>query len=163
MTNRSNMKDPANQRRGGAGRSRGEPPAPSTAPIVIPVAREELHVTRRRRATGTVRLAKTVRQRIEVIDEPIVHEDVVVERVPVDRIVDAAPAPRQDGDTLVLSVVAEVLVKQLRVVEEVRITRRRRVERQHSTVSLLTERVDVERRRAAPPANAETSPRRSPD
>jgi stress response protein YsnF len=146
------MKAPSNERHGEPPRSRQVASGPQDPEIVVPVAREDLKVLRRRRTTGTVRVTKTIGERLEVVDEPTIHEDVVVERTPTDRVVDAPPPPREEGDTLVLSVVAEVLVKQLRVVEEVRITRRRRVERQPSTVSLRTERVDVERQPGTRPA-----------
>ncbi|MEA2512383.1 MAG: hypothetical protein QOJ59_1870 [Thermomicrobiales bacterium] len=76
---------------------------------------------------GSVR----IHTRVETVPSEITveagHDEVVVERVPVDRQVDAAPSPRQEGDTLVIPVVEEVLVVEKRLVvrEEVRITRRR--------------------------------------
>jgi uncharacterized protein (TIGR02271 family) len=72
-----------------------------------------------------------IHTRVETVPSEITveagHDEVVVERVPVDRQVDAAPSPRQEGDTLVIPVVEEVLVVEKRLVvrEEVRITRRR--------------------------------------
>jgi stress response protein YsnF len=86
-----------------------------------------------------------VRDRVAAIDEPVVYEDVVVERVPVDRLVPRPIPPQRKGDTLVLSVIEEVLVKQLRLVEEVRITKRRRVERRRTTMPLRYEDIVVER------------------
>ena len=60
-----------------------------------------------------------------LIEDSVERSDLKVERVPVDRLVTEAPQPRQDGNTLIVSVVEERLVveKRLFVVEEVRITR----------------------------------------
>ena len=65
------------------------------------------------------------------------------------------PAPRYEGDTLVVPVLEEVLVveRRLRVKEELHITRSRVEERYQDTVPLKAERVEVERfdEGAAPP------------
>jgi len=73
------------------------------------------------------RYEKATPERDVVIDEPLFGEDVTVERVQVNRLVDAAPQSRQDGDTTIIPVVEEVITVQKRLLlrEEVRITRRR--------------------------------------
>ena len=68
-------------------------------------------------------------------DEPVVRENehalfrmgYVIEHVPIERVIDQPVAQRQEGDTLVLPVVEEVLVyeKKLLLKEEIRITPRR--------------------------------------
>jgi stress response protein YsnF len=116
--------------------------------LVIPVLAETVSVGRRLVETGGgVRVTKRVRERAEVIEEALLQEDVTVERVAVNRIVDAAPAQRQEGDTLVIPVLEEVLVieKRLLLREEVRVTRRQRVVREPRTVTLREERAEVER------------------
>jgi uncharacterized protein (TIGR02271 family) len=117
-----------------------------TLPAVIPVAAEILRVGRRRVATGRVHVRKVVRDRFVTVDEPLRRDDVVVERVPVNRIIDGPVAPRQEGDTLVLPVVEEVLVTQLRLVEEVRVRMRRSARRHRRQVRLRREEVRIERR-----------------
>jgi hypothetical protein len=61
------------------------------------------------------------------IDEPLFSEDVSVERVPVNRIVDALPETRQEGEITVIPVIEEVITveKRLLLREEVRIRRSR--------------------------------------
>ena len=61
------------------------------------------------------------------LDEPLFAEEVVVERVPVNRIVDGPVQTRQEGDTTVIPVIEEVLTVHKRILlrEEVRITRKR--------------------------------------
>jgi stress response protein YsnF len=112
---------------------------------VVPVVHEEIAVGKRRVRTGTVRVRKIVRERVAVVDEPLVRERVVVERLRLDRVVDAPPPPRHEGDTLVVTVVEEVLVKQLRAVEEIRITKQHSVARRPTRVPLRREEVTVER------------------
>jgi stress response protein YsnF len=81
-----------------------------------------------------------------------------VERVPVGRWI-AAPADiRQEGDTTIYPVVEEVLVveKRLRLVEEVRVTRRRATRQVREEVSLRHEEILVEH--DAPPDGPERDP-----
>ncbi len=114
---------------------------------VVPVIEEALRVGKRVVETGRVRVTKTVREHEEVVDEPLMREEYEVERVPVDAFVDGPVGPRQEGETLVVPVLEEVLVveKRLLVREELRITRRRTEEREPLRVKLLSEEVSVER------------------
>jgi len=63
------------------------------------------------------------------IEETLLHDEVVVERVAVDAIVSLteAPSPRHVGDTLIVPILEEILVveRRLRVKEEIRITRKK--------------------------------------
>jgi uncharacterized protein (TIGR02271 family) len=125
----------------------GRADAAAVVPTVVPVIAEELAVGRRAVERGRVRVSKQVREREEVVDLPSVAEDVVVERVPVNRVVDAAPAPRQEGDTWVVPVMEEVVVVEKRLVlkEEVRITKRRTESHDPQRVTLRTENVKIDR------------------
>ncbi|MGE5478772.1 MAG: DUF2382 domain-containing protein [Bacteroidales bacterium] len=94
----------------------------------VPVSEESLELGKRRRETATVRVETTTRQDEVPVEADLATEEVVVERIAVDRFV-AAPVPdRWEGETLVVSVMEEVVVveKRLKVVEEIRISRRRR-------------------------------------
>ena len=93
---------------------------------VVPVVEETAVVYKERVATETVRLHKRVHEAVEVLDIPVQTEAIAVERVPVGRWIDGPAAVRHEGDTTVYPVVEEVLVteKRLRLVEEVRVTRR---------------------------------------
>lgn len=116
----------------------------------FPVMEEELHVSKRVIDTGRgVRVHKTVSERDEVLDEPLMREQLVVEHIQVGRVVAETDPPqaRQEGDTIVVPVLEEVLVvqKQLMLKEEIRITRRREEVRTSETVRLRSEQVHVER------------------
>lgn len=115
--------------------------------IVLPLVGEELHVGKRAVERERLRVVTSVATRNERVDVPLLQEHVVVERIAVDRIVEATAAPRQEGNTLVIPVYEEVLVVQKRLVlkEEVRITRTQQQERHAEQVTLRREEVSVER------------------
>lgn len=89
---------------------------------------------------------RRVMEREETIDEPLLRESVEVERVPINRIVAEAPPSRQEGDTLIIPVLEEVLVveKRLMLKEEVRITRTQTEVHQPQAVTLRTEEAVIE-------------------
>jgi hypothetical protein len=72
--------------------------------VVIPVAREEASVSRAVVETGVVGVRKLVRERVEVIDEPMLHDEVDIECVIINRTVDAPQPPREEGDVFVIPV-----------------------------------------------------------
>lgn len=120
------------------------------AQMTFPVMEEELQLTKRTVDTGRgVRIHKTVSAREQVLDQPLLREQLVVEHVPVGRVVPESDPPQThyEGDTLVVPVLEEVLVvqKQLMLKEEVRITRKQHREASPQTVSLRAEQVAVER------------------
>ena len=88
-------------------------------------------------------------------------EHVEIERRPINTAIadGAIPPVRQEGDTLVVPVVEEVLitVKRLVLVEEVRITRVQDTRRETRTVTLRKEAIEVERLDAEPPSDAQSS------
>ncbi|MEZ0228030.1 MAG: DUF2382 domain-containing protein [Planctomycetota bacterium] len=112
--------------------------------IVIPLAEERLRVTKETE-TRTVRIQKSVRTREARVDQDLNSDEVVVERVPVGRFVDAPVPDRYEGDTLVISVLEEVPVVRLRVKEEVRISRKQTRRRDQRTVHLRAEEATVQR------------------
>ncbi len=132
-----------------------EDPAPdsSSDQLVIPVIHEELEVGKRKVETGAgVRIHKTARDEEQTVDLPLVHEQVEVERVPVDRPLDGPVPVRHVGDTIIVPVIQEVLVvqKQLRLVEELHIRKIRTETRDQRTVVLRKEEATVERLEDAP-------------
>lgn len=117
------------------------------AGFTVPVLSEELEVRKELVRTGTVRLHKVVHEEPELVSEVLASENIEVERVPMDVIVDTPPPVRIEGDATVISVVEEVLVvtKQLRVKEEVRITRRKSASNFYQEVTRRREEMVVER------------------
>lgn len=113
---------------------------------VLPVIEEELAVSTRQHSR-TVRVHKHVHTREETVEVPVHRDEVVVERVPVGRVVESAPQVRRDGETMIVPVLEEVLVveKRLMLKEEIRITLRRIAETSPQRVVLRSEEVVVER------------------
>lgn len=117
--------------------------------ITVPKLQEELRVEVREVDTGGVRVHKTVNEQAHQIDEHLLRDDVDVRHVPIDRIVSLSEAPvaRQEGDTLIVPILEEVLVveKRCRIKEEIHITRSQRTEHHVETVVLRSEDVTIER------------------
>ncbi len=106
--------------------------------IVLPLFAEEASVTRRVVTGATVRVATVTHEREQVVDEALTHERVEIERVPIDRTVDAVPPVREEGDTTIMPVVEEVVVIERRLVlkEEIHIRRVRSTEHHRESVVL---------------------------
>ena len=115
--------------------------------MVIPLVAEQATVGKRVVETGKDRLKKTMSTRVEPVDVALYREEVEVARVPKGTPVHEAPAIRHEGDTMIVSVVEEVLVVAKRLVlrEELHVTRRRVEHRERQDVKLRTEEVHVKR------------------
>jgi uncharacterized protein (TIGR02271 family) len=125
---------------------------PRAPPRVLPVIEETLAVDTRAVETGRVRIRKLVTEREELVDLPLRRAEVIIRRVPVNRVVEGPLPVRYEGDTMIISLLEEVLVVDTRLLltEEVPITTRRtethtpeRVTLRHEDVAI--ERVDLER------------------
>jgi stress response protein YsnF len=113
----------------------------------IPIVTEEAQIGTRARTTATVSVRTRTDEREEEVAEVLTRESVDVERVRVDRIVDAPAAIRQEGDTTIVPLHEEVLVveKRLMVTEELHLTKRAEDRRETRRVSLRSERAEIER------------------
>ena len=120
---------------------------PSEPPLVLPVMAEALDVQTRRVETGRVRIHKTVQTREVLVDEPLLREEVVIARVPVNRVVEGPIPVRYEKDTMIISLLEEVLVVETRLLlkEEVHITTRRTETHTPEQVTLRHEDVTIER------------------
>src|SRR5687768_11672753 len=92
--------------------------------VVIPVMVEELDVQKRTVETGRLRITKVVHEREEIVDDPFFREEVIIERVPINRYVEEPIPVRYEGDTMIVSLLEEIPVieKRLLLTEELRIT-----------------------------------------
>jgi len=64
---------------------------------------------------GRVRIRKIVHDREESIDPPLSRDEVVVERAPINRVVEGPIAVRTEGDTTIIPLLEEVLVVEKRL------------------------------------------------
>lgn len=113
--------------------------------VAIPLVEERLSVAKREMETGRVRVRTVDEERLVHVDEELLHSEAVVERVAMDREIESPPPVREEGDTLIVPVIEERLVKRLFLVEEVRLTRHVIHERLEQPVRLRAQRAVVER------------------
>lgn len=128
-------------------RSRDAVPPETEEEKILPVIEEELKVGKRVVETGTTRIRKVIREREEVVDEPLLQEEVQVTRVPVNKYIDRPVAVRQEDGTTIIPIVEEVMVveKRLLLKEELYITKRVHSVRAPQKVALRSEEAIVER------------------
>ena len=114
---------------------------------ILSLVDEQLSVRKRRVETGRVRIKTVVDEHQEWIQEALEREEISVERVTVDRVVDAHPEIRQQGDVLIIPVVEEVMVveKRLLLKEEIHVCTQRHVEQVDEPVTLKSTRAVIER------------------
>ena len=114
---------------------------------MIPRVEEVVHVDKQAVESGRVRIVKSVRTEEVHVDRELASEHVDVQRVAVNQFVQDLPQVRQDGDTLIVPIVEEVLVveKRLMLKEELHLTRRRTVEQHTEVVPVRIEEARVER------------------
>lgn len=113
--------------------------------VAIPLVEEQLRVGKREVETGRARVRTVTDERLVNVNEELFHSEATVERVPIDREIDAPPPIREEGDTVIVPVIEERLVKRLFLVEEVRLTRHVVHERLEQPVRLRSQRAIVER------------------
>ena len=111
------------------------------------VMEEQAQVHKEVVENARVRIVKKVHEEEATVDTSARSENVKVERFPVDKYVEAAPAIRYDGNTMIVPVVQEVVVvqKKLLLVEEVHITKTITSLPDEKTMPLRREEVIVER------------------
>ena len=117
--------------------------------LVIPVGIEELHVAKRKVVRGVVHVRTRVQTREQVVDEPLLHEEVTVERIAIDKeIRGEIPQATEKNGVLIIPVIEEVLVitKQLRLKEEIRVIRKSTKVRKPEKFELRREHIEIERR-----------------
>lgn len=130
-----------------ANQGEGATTAPGKETVVLPVVAESLDIQKHKVEAGGVRIKKIVHEREEIVDEPLIREEVQVKRVPVNRVVDAPVPIRHVGNTMVISLMEEVLVveKRLMLKEELYITKGEVETHKPQRVILRSEEATIER------------------
>ncbi|HYW15019.1 MAG TPA: YsnF/AvaK domain-containing protein [Allosphingosinicella sp.] len=113
----------------------------------IPLAEERVTVTKREVETGRLRIQVSVEERQDKVPVELSHDDVEVERVPVNKAVSQLPSVRLEGSTTIIPVVEEVVVmeKRLILVEEIHVRRKSVAETREIPVVLRSEQAHIER------------------
>jgi uncharacterized protein (TIGR02271 family) len=94
--------------------------------FVIPIIQEQLQVSKEILETGKISISKKVIEENYDTEVSVYHEDVIVERKPIDKYIEGdLPQIRIEGDTTIMPIIKEVIIKRLLLVEEVHITMRK--------------------------------------
>lgn len=127
--------------------------------IVVPLAEEQASLTKAKNITGRVRVSRVSCESEQLINAPVTVESVEVERTPVGRPIDSMPPVREEGGTLIIPVVEEVLVieRRLFLKEEVRVRRVQRTKQHKECVVLRKQKVVVTRHRGTKQEAAEST------
>jgi uncharacterized protein (TIGR02271 family) len=130
---------------------------------LIELAEEQLRVSKREVERGRVVVRTRVEEREEIAEAALRQEDVTVERVPIGRMIEAAPPMREEDGVLIVPVLEErlVLMTELVLKEEIRITKKSRTEIVREPVRLRSERVEIDRLQGRDPNNPNVEERDS--
>lgn len=122
-------------------------------PQTLLAVEERVSVHKRTQVTAAVHTRTLSHEHEQPVEADLSMETLEVERVAVGRFVDGPIPDRQDGDTTVISVIEEVATVEvrLRLVEEVRITRRTTSRKMIDHVTVRRQEVVVDQ---DPPPNA---------
>jgi stress response protein YsnF len=110
----------------------------------VQLVEERVRVEKVEVQTDHVRVHTVTDERTELVKQVLRTGQLDVTRLPFDQEVTDPPLPRHEGDTLVVSLVEERLVKRLFLVEEVHVTRSSQAETVDIPVSLRRMRAIVE-------------------
>ncbi len=113
--------------------------------INIPVIEEHIVVDKKIEETGKLKISKHVVENIETVNIPLLHNEHYIEHKEINVLVDDLPSIRHEGDTIIIPVIKEVLVKRILLVEEIRITQRTLETNEQQQIKLRKENVTVER------------------
>ncbi len=115
--------------------------------LTIALVAEQATISKAVVETGRVRVSTHVEERQERVTQALRRDEVVIERVSINRIVEAAPAIRREGDTVIYPILEETLVveKRLLLKEEIHVICTSRVETVEQEVTLRAMHADVQR------------------
>lgn len=127
--------------------------------VTVPVIEEKLNIAKKIVETGKVRITKKVTEEDVNVNVPVIHEEYEIERVAVNRYVNTPPQVHYEGDTMIIPVVKEVVVKQLVLAEELHIRRKEVETISPQQATLRREQVIVEREKHIDPGQGEENSR----
>lgn len=113
----------------------------------IPLVEERVSIAKREVETGRFRIRVTVEEREDMVPAELAHDEVEIERVPMNQTLSQLPSVRLEGSTTIIPVVEEVVVveKKLVLVEEIHVRRKSNVRTEEIPVTLRSEQAEIER------------------
>ena len=114
----------------------------------LPVMEENVRLSVAKVETGKLTAKKKVTEEDLIVSGPVLQDELNIERIPLNHYIDVAPpSVRYEGYTMISPVIEEEVVVQtrLKLVEEVRITRRQREHMAEEPITIRREEVVVVR------------------
>ncbi len=112
----------------------------------IPLVEERVTIERRERAGRKITVTtRPVTEEVKVA-EPVMREEVTIERVPIGEVVDTIPGIREEGELTVIPVVEERVTVTVETVltEEIHLRRKRAERTEEQTVTRVRTEVDID-------------------
>jgi uncharacterized protein (TIGR02271 family) len=137
----------------------GKPTGPEQGgETVLPLHAETITVGKQKIVTGRTQVSINTRHHEGRVEEILARERVEIERKPIGKLLEQAPAIREEQDTIIIPVVEEQIVVERRLVlkEEIHIRRVRETERHEERVQLRKQEATI--RRHPVPAEAGVEP-----
>ncbi len=113
--------------------------------LKIPVIEEQIKIEKSIIETGKIQISKHITEHDELINIPLLHEEHVIEHININVFVDDLPVTRYEGDTMIIPVLKEVVVKRILLVEEIRITKKTVQTNEQQSVTLKAQEVTISR------------------
>jgi uncharacterized protein (TIGR02271 family) len=112
---------------------------------VIPVVHEKVSIKKRVIDKDRIRIVKHVKQEEQSIAVPLDHEEIDIQTKHINQYVDDIPeAVRYEGDTMILSILKEVVVVRTLLEKEIHITKKKVQTQDKHTITLRKEEVIIE-------------------
>lgn len=113
--------------------------------VTIPVLAETVKVDKQQIETGRIKIKKETKEVEETINISLTKDEYNIERVPINKYVDEAPPVRHEGNTMIVPVLKEVMVKRLMVTEEIHIRHNKIETTETQNVVLRQEQLTINR------------------
>ena len=113
---------------------------------VIPIIEEEVIIDKKLVKTGRIILKRTVSTEDVAVEVPVSTEHFDIERIAINQYLDNPPPPiRYEGDTIIIPVLKEVVVKRILLVEEIHLIKQVETSNKTENIVVRKEEVTIER------------------
>lgn len=106
---------------------------------------EEVTIEKYDEVVGTTTLRKSVSDQVVDVSVDLAQSGYEIVKRPMNKVISEMPKVRYEGETMIIPIVEERLIKQLILVEEVVVEPRTSLKQHKETISLKKESLDVER------------------
>ncbi|TKK68816.1 DUF2382 domain-containing protein [Ilyomonas limi] len=114
--------------------------------LVIPVIEETARIDKQVITTGKIKIEKQIEEINEAVNISLQHDEYTIKRVTINKYVDEeTPQVRYEGNTMIIPVLKEVVVKRMLLVEEVHIIKEVISAEEQVNIPLRKEKVTVTR------------------